>query len=294
MPTTPGRRRVLRRPNAHRCQLLRPPRPGPATTGRRRSAAIEVDGLAVRYRDTVARAGIGFDVERDSVIGVRGPKGVDRTSTPLKAEVQRIRSKARVWRWSMRSIEAESPLDGGRGVSAADRDTQVELQDLERLATAAYLVGRDDESVDVWARAHRECARHGDVARHPLRFLVGLRSREQGRTGPWRRAGAPGPAAARGGAHRDYVEHGYMRYCASLRLAFEGDIAAADAVFAQAAKIGDRFRNPELVALAGSATAGASCTSQRSPRAWRCSTRPWWRPRRQRCPRLRLATSTAR
>ena len=41
-----------------------------------------------------------------------------------------------------------------------------------------------------------------------------------------------------------------MRYCASLRSAFEGDVEAAHAGFAEAAKIGDRFGDPELVALA--------------------------------------------
>jgi hypothetical protein len=36
---------------------------------------------------------------------------------------------------------------------------------LERLAAAAYLIGRSDESAGAWARAHQECARIGDVAR---------------------------------------------------------------------------------------------------------------------------------
>ena len=47
----------------------------------------------------------------------------------------------------------------------------------------------------------------------------------------------------------DCVEQGYLRYCASLRSAFDGDVAAAHSGFAQAAKIGDRFGDPELVAL---------------------------------------------
>ena len=48
----------------------------------------------------------------------------------------------------------------------------------------------------------------------------------------------------------DCVEQGYVRYCAALRSAFEGDVEAAHAGFAEAAKIGDRFGDPELVALA--------------------------------------------
>jgi hypothetical protein len=50
-------------------------------------------------------------------------------------------------------------------LSAAEHEVPLELDDLERLAVAAFLVGRDEESVDVWARAHHVCIRIGDVAR---------------------------------------------------------------------------------------------------------------------------------
>jgi len=50
--------------------------------------------------------------------------------------------------------------------------------------------------------------------------------------------------------NRDCVEQGYLRYCASLRVVFDGDVEAAHTGFAEAAEIGDRFRNPELAALA--------------------------------------------
>ena len=48
-------------------------------------------------------------------------------------------------------------------LSAADREAPLEPDDLERLAIAAYLVGNDDESVELWARAHHACLRLGDV-----------------------------------------------------------------------------------------------------------------------------------
>ena len=41
-----------------------------------------------------------------------------------------------------------------RLLEAVDRETPLQAEDLERLATAAYLVGRDDESEAAWARAH--------------------------------------------------------------------------------------------------------------------------------------------
>lgn len=59
------------------------------------------------------------------------------------------------------------PLDRGREsfghrvwadaysqLSSADHEEPLELEDLERLAMAAYLIGRDEDSADVWARAH--------------------------------------------------------------------------------------------------------------------------------------------
>ena len=50
-------------------------------------------------------------------------------------------------------------------LSEAARDEPLEVDDLERLASAAYLVGHSAESSDVWARAHRQCAHIGEVAR---------------------------------------------------------------------------------------------------------------------------------
>ena len=50
-------------------------------------------------------------------------------------------------------------------LAGADHEEPLEIDDLERLASAAYLVGRSDESSNAWARAHQECSRIGEVAR---------------------------------------------------------------------------------------------------------------------------------
>lgn len=55
--------------------------------------------------------------------------------------------------------------DAHAQLSAADQEAPLELEDLERLAVAAYLVGRDGDSLEVWARAHHECLRVGDARR---------------------------------------------------------------------------------------------------------------------------------
>ena len=50
-------------------------------------------------------------------------------------------------------------------LSAADAEAPLEPEDLERLATAAYLLGRDEDSVQVWERAHHELLRRADEER---------------------------------------------------------------------------------------------------------------------------------
>jgi hypothetical protein len=42
-------------------------------------------------------------------------------------------------------------------LSAADRETPLAPEDLERFATAASLVGRDADSDDIWARITSGC-----------------------------------------------------------------------------------------------------------------------------------------
>jgi DNA-binding NarL/FixJ family response regulator len=135
-------------------------------------------------------------------------------------------------------------------LSAADSDTQLGLDDLERLAVAAYLSGRDEVSVDVWTRAYHECTQLGHVTRAArcafwLAFVL-LNKGELGRGGGWVHRGQ----RLLDDGTRECVEQGYLGYCASLRVVFEGDAEAAHTGFAEAAEIGDRFRDPELAALA--------------------------------------------
>ncbi len=135
-------------------------------------------------------------------------------------------------------------------LSAVSRDESLEVADLERLASAAYLVGRSDESSDVWARAHQECARIGEVARAArcafwLAFAL-LNSGEVGRGGGW----VDRAQRLLDGRKLDCVEQGYLRYAAALRAIFTGDVEAAHAAFREAVGIGERYRDPELTTLA--------------------------------------------
>jgi DNA-binding CsgD family transcriptional regulator len=136
-------------------------------------------------------------------------------------------------------------------LSAADHEAPLEPGDLELLATAAYLIGRDADSEHVWARAHHEFLSRGDTqraARCALWLAFVLLSRgEMVRGGGWvARAGR----LLDDGQH-DCVERGYLLVPIGMQnLLVEGDGSAAHETFSQAAEIGDRFGDPDLAAFA--------------------------------------------
>ncbi|GAA5119165.1 LuxR C-terminal-related transcriptional regulator [Haloechinothrix salitolerans] len=122
--------------------------------------------------------------------------------------------------------------------------------DVERLAQAAVLVGRDRESTDLWTRAYREWVARGDIARavRAVFWLTfGLLNRgEQVLAGGWidtaRRLLAD--------VDPEQVEHGLMSYLNGLRHTFSGDAAAGAAAFATASDIGEKAGDVELTTLA--------------------------------------------
>src|SRR5687768_7010410 len=74
-------------------------------------------------------------------------------------------------------------------LSAADGEAPLGFEDLERLAVAAYLVGRDGDGADAWERAHQACLQTGDTAlaaRCAFWLAFGLLNRgEEARGGGW-------------------------------------------------------------------------------------------------------------
>jgi DNA-binding CsgD family transcriptional regulator/tetratricopeptide (TPR) repeat protein len=134
-------------------------------------------------------------------------------------------------------------------LSAADREAALELDDLERLAVAAYLVGADAESDDAWARAHQECLQLGYVvraARCAGWLAQGLLVRgEMARGGGW----LARAQRLLDEADHDGVERGYLLVPVAIQ-SIDHDPAAAHATFERATSIGVRFGDTDLTACA--------------------------------------------
>jgi len=135
-------------------------------------------------------------------------------------------------------------------LSAAAEDSPLEIDDLERQAAAAYLAGRADGSVELWATAHHDCAQRADVARAArcafwVAFVL-LNRGELARGGGW----VDRAQRLLTEDEVDCVERGYLRYCTALRAVFEGDVVSAHAGFREAVEVGDRFNDAQLTTLA--------------------------------------------
>src|SRR5919108_1325736 len=145
----------------------------------------------------------------------------------------------------------------------ADRVDRLAPDDLERLATAAYLAGRDEDSVELWERAHRELLGSGDVLRAArcagwLVFVL-VNGREVARSSGWiartRRLLDDG--------RRDCPELGYVLVPTALLRAVQGDWPGAHALAGQAAEMGERFGESDLVTLARNVQGRALIAQQR-------------------------------
>jgi DNA-binding CsgD family transcriptional regulator/tetratricopeptide (TPR) repeat protein len=160
-------------------------------------------------------------------------------------------------------VNTTDPLEKGRAafshrawttacteLHAADRDRALGPADLERVAVAAYLIGRDDESADAWARAYRAYADEGDVNRAALcGFHLGMGFMNQGEMA---RAGGWFARAERllDESGLDCVARGYLLVPDALRSLMTGDAAGAYDQLSRLTEMAERFDDPDAMALA--------------------------------------------
>ena len=135
-------------------------------------------------------------------------------------------------------------------LAAADRKSLLAADDLERLATAAYMIGREDEYVSALERTHRLCLDEGHVLRAARSaFWAGLSLALRGETA--RASGWFGRARRLlERDERDCVERGYLLLPVAIQLEAAGDLDAWHATARAATEFGERFGDPDLTALA--------------------------------------------
>ena len=138
--------------------------------------------------------------------------------------------------------------DAYGALSLVDQSRPLDRDDLERMATCAYLTGRDQDFRRILERAHHLNVSAGDQARAArAAFWLGLTGLLQGDMGV-----ATGwlSRARRLIESRDCVEHGYLLLPLAEQHLAEHDNAAAHAAASSAAAIGQRFGDSDLVACA--------------------------------------------
>jgi DNA-binding CsgD family transcriptional regulator len=135
-------------------------------------------------------------------------------------------------------------------LTSADADEPLGAADLELLATTAYMLGRDDEYLEVLALAHQRHLDDGEPRRAArAAFWIGMQlivGGEIGRGTGW--IGRAERVLER--EPGDCAERGLLLMPGAFVQEARGDYDAAAAVAAEAAAVGDRFGDRDLCALA--------------------------------------------
>lgn len=162
----------------------------------------------------------------------------DRTVPSASDQLQLGREHYEQRRWSQ----------AYHALLTADQSAPLEVVDLDRLATCTYLIGRDLEFLRLLERLHRAHVDADDPARAArCAFWLGLSLLFRGESAQSNAWIARGHRLVEG---RDCVERGYLLLPGGEEQLREGRADVAYATAADAAAIGERFRDADLVAAA--------------------------------------------
>jgi DNA-binding CsgD family transcriptional regulator len=148
------------------------------------------------------------------------------------------------------AYERRAWLDAYTALTLADRTAPLDADDLERLASAASLVGRMDEFLTLLERAHHLHLNQEEwLPAARCAGMIGMMLAVRGEMGP---AGGWFARAQRlvEREQRDCVERGYLLVPVAFQRHAMGDHNGANDAAAAAAEIGERFGDPDLVAMA--------------------------------------------
>jgi len=159
-------------------------------------------------------------------------------------EVQTALERART------AYAARSWLEAYESFAEADGNEPLAPDDLELRATTARMLVRDDEAVELLERAHHGYLERGATLRAAYcAGWIGMTLFYNGAVGPG--GGWIGRAhRLLEGMREETAVHGYVMLPNVFRSAAAGDLEGAAAVAAEAADVGRRHADPELMALA--------------------------------------------
>jgi DNA-binding CsgD family transcriptional regulator len=145
------------------------------------------------------------------------------------------------------SFDLRSWGEAYRLFATADAATPLDLDDLEKLALAAYLTGHE-ESTLAWTRAHREAVRRDDPKRAARNaFLVGSDLMFRGETAPamgwFARAGRVLEGCG------ECAEQAWLRTWNAFAQMWGGDPEGAQPAFAEGVPAGQRFGDSDLLTM---------------------------------------------
>jgi DNA-binding CsgD family transcriptional regulator len=132
--------------------------------------------------------------------------------------------------------------------ATADAATPLDLDDLEKLALAAYLTGHEEESTLAWTRAHHEAMQRDDPQRAARNaFLIGSGLMFRGETAPGLGWFARGGRVLEGCG--ECPEQAWPRTWNAFAQMWGGDAEGARPIFAESAVVGKRFNDADLLTM---------------------------------------------
>ena len=132
--------------------------------------------------------------------------------------------------------------------ATADAVTPLGLDDLEKLALAAFLTGHDEESTLAWTRAHHDAIDRDDPQRAARNaFLIGSGLMFRGEIAPGLGWFARGGRVLEGCG--ECAEQAWPRTWNAFAQMWGGDTKRAQPIFADSARVGQRFNDSDLLTM---------------------------------------------
>ena len=162
---------------------------------------------------------------------------------------RRVRDRADELERGREAYATRAWLQAYESLERAHAAEPLDPPDLELLSTVAFMLGRDEETMTWLERAHLRHLEDGETLRAVrCAAWIGLNLAARGEIGP--ASGWLGRAQRLVEPEGECAERGYLLLPAMFQHEAMGDLAAAAAVAEEAVRVGERFGDRDLFALA--------------------------------------------